>query len=522
MPKDTQIKGANYGQIENNNLDEHVLSPQTKNTITLESGKNAMSLKGGFEYPVMVMEVLPGTYIKDYKIDSITRLITPKVPSLDKIFVTWKAFFVPHTRVWKNAEKYFAGKYESGYDYDQSGSQTIPYYTLPVTFTQNTPFRDTLAARYGLPNYSADTRINALILRGYRAIENDFLRNKEYELAKVEYDTDTVTSQEEDLIEAYNLANGNLINGGYMVAPAQTRKGYLTNIKKQLTADYTEMDNFSGYLEAPLHLDWQTRFQDIKQRTENANKNDWDIIAELFGTEPVTADRIVKLGEVDYEMNYQQITQSAPEYDGSSPLGTTGAFSYTRADGTLFGHVNFKQHGYIHILLSVQIEKGYEESTPKELLKIYIDEFYRPALAKKEYQLMRSAEIANANGVTVGETCAFQPPWAEYKRLPRLVTGDMRTQKLTKLGTIIEPESTSQWHNSPSTTLEKIVDGTFFRPYDDVISVLNRNNILLLDDSSDWYNTPDVILNMSEHKTTISSPVQADTINGIDGVKKQR
>ena len=36
------------------------------------------------------------------------------------------------------------------------------------------------------------------------------------------------------------------------------------------------------------------------------------------------------------ELNYQQITQSAPMFDeASSPLGTTGSFSYTRANGTI-------------------------------------------------------------------------------------------------------------------------------------------------------------------------------------------
>lgn len=520
--KNTQIKGTSYGQIVNNNVDSHVKSNQEKFTFTLESGKNAMTLQGGKEYPMMFKEVLAGEYIKEWKVDNITRIITPLVPTLDKVFVTIKAFFVPHTRVWKSAEKFLANKSSQGNLYIDN-KYDIPNYTIPVAQTQYDMYRNTLAARYGLANSSADTKINLLLLRGYRAIINDFVINKEYETPTIEWNDDTPTVTEQTAVDGYNTTTGARTLYAYYVEASQTRKGYLTNIFKSPNASLPVLSSFANGTnsDAAQHLSWEQRYKQAKQSVLNANKNDWDIIAEMGGTEPVINDRVQLLGELDYELNYQQITQSAPEIDNSSPLGTTGSFSYTRADGTLFSHKSFQQHGFIHVLITVQIDKGYEEGTPKELLKSKVDEIYTPSLAKKEIQLIRSAEIVNVSGVTVGETAAYQPPWAEYKRLPRLITGDMRTKKLTKIGTNPDPQTLSHWHNVPSGNVDQTISGGYFRPQTDVNLVLQRNNVLTyVNPASDV--AIEMIANMSEHKVTISTPIEAETIHDVETANEQR
>ena len=138
----------------------------------------------------------------------------------------------------------------------------------------------------------------------------------------------------------------------------------------------------------------RSRYENAKKRADNANKNDWDIIAEMGGTSPVVADRVQLLGEIDYEMNYQQITQTSPAFDNSGPLGTTGSFSYTKASGTLFEHKQFQQAGFIHITMFINIEKSYEAQVNKELLKASTEDFYRPGLSKKEIQTIQVAAIS--------------------------------------------------------------------------------------------------------------------------------
>lgn len=515
MPK-SQIKDTSFGQIQNNNLDMHVKNPQRKATFELERGKSVSSIQPGFEYPIMFKEVLAGETIETWKIDNITRLITPLVPTLDNVYVTIKAFFVPHTRVWVDAEKVLANKYSDHYG---DLNKTLPSYTIPYINTTKSLYRDTLVARYGMANGAGHTKMNVLLPRGYRAIMNDFIRNKEYEAPKVEWNTTSISVNEQNSLKAYDDTTGSIWSTSYYVEPSQTRKGYLTNIFSTLDLNPSYLVTDPAVEYDYLHLDWEQNFRENKQRLANANKNDWDIIAEMGGTAPVRADRVEFLGKLDYELNYQQITQSAPTIDNSSPLGTTGSFSYTRADGTIFSHKHFQQHGFIHILLTVQTDKGYEEATPKELLKTSIDEIYRPALAKKETQLMYAAEVCNNSDISNNQTIAFQPPWAEYKRLPKLVTGSMRSLKLDKIDPL-EPDqySYSQWHNFPSMQgSEPTISGDYFRPFLDVNKVIERNNILIQEasDISRYYN-PEYFMVMNVHNVSVSSPIQADTFNDVE------
>lgn len=501
----TQLKGKGKGQIQNNNLEQKTYSTNNKTTIQLESGKTAITMQGGKLYPVMYKEILAGELIKEWNVDNITRIITPLVPTLDRVYITLKAFFVPHSRVWKSAEKMIAGKGEFG---SVSGN-TMPMFTFPIANTEHVYYKDTLVARYGLPNFAGDTRINVLPIRGYRAIMNDFIINKEYEAKYVEWNEDVVTSTEQGSLIAFSSSSGAWNASPYIIEAAQTRKGYLTNIKKEIAIDDGEI--LDDYTDRKDHLDWARRFKDLKQRQENANKNDWDIIAEMGGVPSIKGDRVQFLGEIDYELNYQQITQSSPTVDNSSPLGTTGSFSYTRAAGELFGNFQFAQHGFVHILACLTIDKNDESATPKELLKEGVEEIYRPGLATKEVQLLRAAEISNTTGTSVKQTAAFQPAWAEYKRLPRFVTGEMRSKKLqTGAGTLGTPVSYAQWHNF-TVDERNIITDEYFRPYVNTNLVLQRNNIIVEEVDGGLYN--DLIINMSEHKVTSALPMEEYTID---------
>lgn len=522
----TQIKGKEK-LIQNDNIEQHVLSTKQKTSITLEAAKNPTTMNGGILYPIGYKEVLAGETIEDYSIDNLTRIITPRVPTLDRIYMNIRAYFVPHTRVWENAEKILAGKADIDFRNLSADDTDIPNVSIPNHLTTIWGFRDTLLARYGVPNNSSTTTYNVLLPRGYRAIYNDFIRNKDYQLPKPEFKGNTVGSTEEQYLvpyEEFSPIPGS-IDQGYLVERAPTRKNYLTNVKSQIGLDTTQTQ--SGTLNLQNHLDWQTAFMDAKQRADNANKNDWDIIAELGGTQPVLADRVEFLGEVDYELNYQQITQSAPTIDNSGPLGTTGSFSYTKANGTIFNYKHFKQHGYIHILASITIDKQYEESTPKELMKISGDDIYRPGLAKKEIQLLHRKEIGNIESST-DLTAGYQPAWSEYKRLPSIVTGEMRSRPL-KINDTTDTVSNSHWHNIPSlsTVYETVVDGNYFNPAGATIKTLERNNLMvneLIDNEFKigYVYIPDPIMNMSLHKVRTKLPIVSSAINSVSKAEQTR
>ena len=523
----TQIEGKEKGQIRNNNVDEKVYSGREKTFERLEPGKGICTLPVGIEYPIMYKDVLAGEYIRSWELENLTRILTPLVPTLDKLFLTLKAFFVPLTRVWGNAEKALAGKGEAGVGNTTIGSQltNLPTVLLNPDTTRNPHFKFSVLQALGIPYLiGTDTTIDITKLRMYRAIINDHLRNKEYEVAHPEFNQDTPTNIEFNQINRpANVPNAFLPGDPdrYSLYPSQTRKNYLTNIKRHMTSEQVAMQ---GGVVQPTHLDWQSQYQDLKQRQLNATKNDWDIIAEMGGTRPVTADRTEFLGSIDYEINYQQIGQtSATQQSPNSPLGTTGSFSYTRIEGELFSHKHFQQHGTVIVLASINIEKVYEDGIPKELLKTKVNDIYRPGLGKKEVQLLLAKEITGteANGRSV----AYQPAWAEYKRMPNLVTAGARTTQPPDLFGILGPQSYSQWHNAiPTSTRETggniTIDRNYFNNRDEVRAVTNRNNAIIIEDNINFFQ--DNILNMSVHNIETSLPIREEDLKQRERASKTR
>lgn len=506
----TQIKGQEK-QIRNDNIQASVASSHRKTTIKLENGKSAITMNGGLLYPLLYKEILAGEYIREWKIDNLTRLITPFVPTMDKVKLSIDAYFVPNTRVMKNWNELITDKDDAS---SQELNRELPTFTTAPELTQNFNFKNTLMARYGVPNNGGVSKINMLLLRGYRAIENDFIRNKQYEPKKVEWNGRTLSTSEEEAVAAFGGTTDPepKTPNAYIIAPAQTTKNYYTNIMKNLAKDQEKMQ---AQLEQAEHLDWQTRYQNEKQKAENANKNDWDIIAEMGGTAPIRTDQVEHLGNITYDLNYQQITQSSNEANAPTPLGTTGSFSYTRANGTIFHHKHFKQHGYIHILASVVLEKAPENGIPKELLKTSIDDIYRPALAKKEIQLLLEQEIDATLGSTSGKGAAYQPAWAEYKRLPNLVSGEMRSQTLKGDSTLGIPNgiSNAHWHNfQRQYAADRTITGKWFRDTKKVNEVLARNNVInhgVIEFDETW---DDLIMNMSEHYVKVSLPIEENDL----------
>lgn len=517
----TQLnKPKDNTQISNDQLQQEVVNNPFKTSTWLENGKSVISLQAGVLYPIMYKEILAGEKIETWNIDAITRLLTPLVPTLDHVYVTYDAYFVPHTRVWKDAERALARKADA-----DTKIKYLPYYTTADTTeddqqqsirVQNTvQWRDTLFARYGAINKLSDeTMLNALLPRGYRAIFNDFIRNKEYEKAKVEWNDNEVGVAEK---KAFNPHNETATDH-YLIEAAPARKTYLQNIKKQMQeTSVTSPTNLT------THLDWQTNFIEQKQNIANANKNDWEIIAEMGGTAPVTADRVQHLGRIEYELNYQQITQSSATRDGETALGTTGGFSFTRANGTLINYKEFQQHGFIHILMNISTDNDYETMVPKELLKFIIDDIYTPATAKKEIQMLKNGEVNATNDQPSIEGIAFQPAWAEYSRMPRFITGDTQSNTLKGINGVSDQLSLAHWHNfKPEGYLTITPD--YLRPFEKTQDVLRRNNVINYDNDADlsFRLLPDMLICISEHKVKSALPISYETLESKEQAQKTR
>ncbi len=144
------------------------------------------------------------------------------------------------------------------------------------------------------------------------------------------------------------------------------------------------------------------------------------------------------------------------------------------------------------------------------MLKTYVDDIYRPGLAKKEYQLLMKQEISN-NPSNTG-SAAYQPAWAEYKRLPSWCSGQMQTKTLDIIAggdDQYQAVSNSHWHNFKPPRNITISDN-YFRPANDISKVFARNNILDPIDTLGWAVEP--FLNMSEHRVKTQLPIEEEAL----------
>ena len=125
-----------------------------------------------FDYliPIFVDEILPGDTV-NLNVKSFARLATQVVPLMDNMYIDYYFFFVPNRLVWNNWERFNGAQ-------DDPGDSTD--YLVP-TITVNTGTGFTVGSIYdkmGLPTDVDDISINALPLRAYNLIWNEWFRDQ--------------------------------------------------------------------------------------------------------------------------------------------------------------------------------------------------------------------------------------------------------------------------------------------------------------------------------------------------------
>lgn len=120
--------------------------------------------------PIMVDEIIPGDTV-NLNVKAFARLATQVVPLMDNMYLDFFFFFVPNRLVWENWEK-FCGAQANPAD---STSFIVP------TITINTGSGFTNGSIYdhmGIPTQVDDITINALPLRAYNLIWNEWFRDQ--------------------------------------------------------------------------------------------------------------------------------------------------------------------------------------------------------------------------------------------------------------------------------------------------------------------------------------------------------
>lgn len=149
--------------------------------------------------PFYVDEVLPGDTF-NVNTSAIIRMTTPKYPVMDDAFIDFYYFFVPNRIVWDDFKKFMGEADET--PWRPAKTYKVPQISLePSVNGQKFPYEGSILDYMGVPAKSVTAtetqknkaKINALPIRGYVKIWNEFFRDENVD------NPATLTTKSEDV-----------------------------------------------------------------------------------------------------------------------------------------------------------------------------------------------------------------------------------------------------------------------------------------------------------------------------------
>lgn len=129
------------------------------------------SIDAGKLYPVALYEVLPGDTISLDQ-STLCRMSTPLFPVMDNSYLDFYWFFCPNRLVWDHWKQFMGENDSSAWESDTE--YFIPKVSAPVGGFET----GSVADHFGIPTKVSNIRVNALPLRAYALIYNEWFRNQ--------------------------------------------------------------------------------------------------------------------------------------------------------------------------------------------------------------------------------------------------------------------------------------------------------------------------------------------------------
>lgn len=469
----------------NNNI-EHTkpIIPKTRPVVLKGSIGNSMN--GGHNRTIAYKKVMAGEKHQQYNIRMQVKLLTPLSPNFQRLKLTVRSYFVPNSRVWLNAEAFTAQNPTNPArpdEYPNLGGMTLPlageqqtaqdpmtgtqWGYIPIT--QTTFWRDAFISSYiprlgtakvrNIASPGAQTlqfpKINALPLRGRVAIYNDFERNKEYDPLIEEYKGNYVTEQEMSNYlpvaeDGYTMTSAlwfpketegasETKNADYYQMRAKKDNSYYTDYRTNAqgfdTNEGTPTFEANGLVN---WADWEGLIAEARAQAENAQLNDWDIIAKIRGSKTLTEGKVQLIGQKTYPIAYNSITQTSYNANDNvkeeyQAMGTQGAYSYTELNIPCYAGFEFNEEGFVHIIATVSADTVYESGIERTLMNVRWDEQYRPDMKDQKLDVLYAGELGTDYSLEqlqqinekMKEVIGYKRKWSELFKLPNVIAGDL-------------------------------------------------------------------------------------------------
>lgn len=494
--------------------------PNTPRTDSILSGYIANSMNGGHNKVIAFKKIMAGEKHKEYRIKMNIQMLTPKTPTYQNLKMTIRTYFVPNSRVWKNAEKYTAQK---------GGSTEIKIQEIPNLAGKEIPvaidttgeikallsdtdtWRDSFISSYiprigylqdGAIDFRQMPAVSVLPLRGRVAIYNDMERNKEYDTLMTEYNDDTVSNIE---WRSYLPTNTNM--GDYYNMRAKRDNSYYTDYRLEYQGFEEEAPSTADITNNLITwASWESKIAEARSQAENAQMNDWEVIAKIRGSKVLTEGKVQLIGKKTFNLNYSAITQNT--YNNNTNIaeefqvmGKQGAYSYTEIETPLYAGMEFIEEGYIHVIATVSADTVFENAFDRMELNVTPLDEYRPDLVGEKFDTLKAIEMGTMlyfDQESLEEVVGFKRKFSEYFKLPNIIAGDLTTKNYKVLNMSKElqaneeviTQKTFQFFEEDRTCYINLDGQVIYKhPWKDYTDIMINKNQAILNDIQTEYDT---------------------------------
>lgn len=446
--------------------------------------------------PFYVDEVLPGD---TFEVDTaaIIRMTTPKYPVFDDAYIDFYYFYCPNRILWDNFKR-FMGEAD---DVPWMPAKTYEVPKIKIASTEQAngkenlkgPKEGSILDYMGVPTKInekegvQETRINALPIRAYVKIWNEFFRDQnvgnpaanftdETEIQYTDLNDDNdeegilrdavaggrclpvnrfhdyfssclpypqrgpevtigltgnapvTTFKEEDLITELHHDFGANFNATTVVSPTDPKKPSM-GINDGIVNGF--MGANLSTIEAATVNQLRQAFavQHYYEALARGGSRYREQIRAIFGVS--ISDKTVQipeyLGGGRYHVNINQIVQtSGQQTENDTPIGETGAMSVTPINESSFTK-SFEEHGFVIGVLCVRHNHSYQQGLERFWSRSDRLDYYVPQFANLGEQPVKKREIMLTGTGTDDETFGYQEAWADYRMKPDRVSGKMRS-----------------------------------------------------------------------------------------------
>lgn len=427
--------------------------------------------------PLLCQEVLPDDTFK-IDLSSVVRSITPAVPVMDNFYIDFYAFWVPsrlatvHDKDWQKIH----GENTTGF-WAPSTESTLDNTGNTFTLSSGNAIQVQSLGQYlGLPVgfYHTSMKLSRLKFNGYWEIYNEWFRDQNTQ-APIQWKSYSGTSFNAAIYASNSsLCDVNKVHDYFTSVLPGPQKGNsvllpLGDSAPVLTSD-TEVSTGSGNV-----LKWRTisgsvatgnlqatsgntiasgsvsgsgsvypsnLFADLSSATA-ASVNDLRqafAIQKLLEKDARGGTRYREMLKAHFNVSIPDNTVQVPEYlggirvpgnmlqvlqtseNGSSPLGTTGAFSNTADTSHLFTK-SFAEYGYVYVLMCIRPLQSYSQGVPRDFIRNRRYDWYYPVFANLGEMAVKETEIYATNVSNLDEVFGYQEAWADLRFIPNKVSG---------------------------------------------------------------------------------------------------